>query len=103
MLYSGKRSADEIFVSDGSKCDIGRIQVLFGGGRSVAVQDPAYPVYVDTTVIHGSTGLYSTTKQAFDGIEYMLCTPDNDFFPDLTQVPPPVTSRLDDAHGVFYF
>lgn len=48
-------------------------------------QDPAYPVYVDSSVIMGMTGEYN--GQDFDGITYMVCRPENDFFPDLTQVP----------------
>jgi len=75
------RVADEIFVSDGSKCDIGRLQMMFGADATVALQDPAYPVYVDSGVIMGQTGGHNGT--GFDGIEYMLCTPENAFFPDL--------------------
>jgi LL-diaminopimelate aminotransferase len=47
-FYAGMRTADEVFVSDGSKCDIARLQMMFGGKATVAVQDPSYPVYVDT-------------------------------------------------------
>src|ERR1700733_14423859 len=49
-IYGGYRSADEVFVSDGAKCDIGRLQMLFGSQATIAVQDPTYPVYVDTGV-----------------------------------------------------
>jgi len=52
-LYDGKVDAAEVFVSDGSKCDIGRLQMMFGSGVTSAVQDPSYPVYVDTSVIMG--------------------------------------------------
>lgn len=69
------KSAD-IFISDGAKCDIGRIQTLFGSDVSIAVQDPSYPVYVDGSLIHG-----------VDNIHFMPCTPDNRFFPDLSRVP----------------
>lgn len=85
-FYPEMRSADEIFVSDGSKCDIGRIQMMFGMARSVAVQDPSYPVYVDTSVIQGCTQEYNPESEGFDGIEYMLCNADNGFFPDLSKV-----------------
>jgi len=81
LYASVGRKPNEIFVSDGSKCDIGRLQVMFGSDVSVALQDPAYPVYVDSSVIMGMTGNYNGT--GFDGIEYMVCTPENDFFPDL--------------------
>ena len=49
-------SADEIFVSDGSKCDSGNILDIFGSGNKIAVLDPVYPVYVDTNVMAGNTG-----------------------------------------------
>ena len=145
----------EIFVSDGSKCDIGRLQMMFGSQASVALQvwplatgqpslsqgsgrcrgrtpgtpcgtsssmgssgghrvvwcmchclfacgarnfelvyvtclqDPAYPVYVDSSVIMGMTGDYNAGSTGFDGIQYMPCSPDNDFFPDLSKVGKP--------------
>jgi LL-diaminopimelate aminotransferase len=79
VLYSGAVSPDEISISDGSKCDIGRLQVLFGGGVSVAVQDPAYPVYVDGSIIIG----------ADTELQYMPCAPQNNFFPDLSQLQRP--------------
>ena len=50
------RNPSEIFISDGSKCDIGRLQMMFGRDVTVALQDPAYPVYVDSSVIMGMTG-----------------------------------------------
>lgn len=58
------------------------------------VQDPSYPVYVDSSVIMGMTGDYNGS--GFDHIEYMICRPENDFFPDLSKVrfclPPPLTA-----------
>ena len=145
-LYAGVgRKPQEIFVSDGSKCDIGRLQLMFGADVTVALQvcgaqhchqctslaflaggctaddlasvcgaacrlpgriwlaphlppvsethcccpcaslqDPAYPVYVDSSVIMGMTGNYN--GMGFDGIQYMTCRPENDFFPDLSKV-----------------
>eukprot|EP00891_Asterochloris_glomerata_P005442 jgi/Astpho2/5442/Aster-07391 len=80
------RKPSEIFVSDGSKCDIGRLQMMFGSNHTVAVQDPSYPVYVDTSVIMGMTGGYNEGRGNFDNIEYMSCQPGNDFFPDLSKV-----------------
>jgi LL-diaminopimelate aminotransferase len=79
------RKPNEIFVSDGSKCDIGRLQLMFGADVTVALQDPAYPVYVDSSVIMGMTGGHNGT--GFDNIQYMVCRPENDFFPDLSKVP----------------
>lgn len=85
-LYRGAVSAAEITISDGSKCDIGRLQVLFGANVTIAVQDPSYPVYVDGSVIMGATGDYNNKKQ-FDNIFYMTCRPENNFFPDLKNTP----------------
>lgn len=74
-------SADEIFVSDGSKCDTGNIQEIFGDGNKIAVCDPSYPVYVDTTVMSGKTGACQANGY-YDGIIYMPCNEENGFIPD---------------------
>jgi LL-diaminopimelate aminotransferase len=87
VWYNGKISFEEVFVSDGAKCDTGRIQTLFGSEVTVAVQDPAYPVYVDGSVIAGATGNYNAEKELFDNIVYMPCIPENNFFPDLENTP----------------
>lgn len=84
VFYHGMAHADEIFISDGAKCDIARIQTLFGSKVKVAVQDPAYPVYVDGSVVVGAAG--ENTGSGYKGISYLPCTPDNDFFPDLSKV-----------------
>ncbi len=76
---------DEIFVSDGAKPDSGNIQSIFAADSVVAVQDPAYPVYVDTNVIAGRAGSFDAATQQYDRIEYMPCTAANGFFPDLPQ------------------
>jgi LL-diaminopimelate aminotransferase len=86
-LYNGIINPDEVFISDGAKCDCGRLQVLFGPDVSVAVQDPAYPVYVDGSVIAGATGSYNQAEGLFNDIVYMSCTPENNFFPDLASLP----------------
>jgi LL-diaminopimelate aminotransferase len=74
VAYEGKIAADEVFVSDGAKCDIGRLQILFGACKAV-VQDPAYPVYVDGSIIQGAE------------VSYMPCTRDNGFMPDVSLIP----------------
>ncbi|EKX45254.1 hypothetical protein GUITHDRAFT_152780 [Guillardia theta CCMP2712] len=84
VLYNGMIKPDEVFVSDGSKCDIGRLQLLFGTKATVAVQDPAYPVYVDSSVIMGRSGLNNPETKQYAGLTYMPCTPDNGFFPDIS-------------------
>ena len=82
-LYNGLVDADEVFISDGAKCDIGRLQLMFGSSATVSVQDPSYPVYVDGSVIIGATGEFDDVKLQFRGITYLKCTPENDFFPKL--------------------
>ena len=74
-------SADDIFISDGSKCDTGNIQEIFGHENKIAICDPVYPVYADTTVMSGKTGEYH--EGHYDGIVYMPCTKENNFTPDL--------------------
>lgn len=86
-LYNGNIQADEVFVSDGAKCDIARLQLVFGKDVVTAVQDPSYPVYVDTSVIMGQTGNVNDATKQFDGIVYMPCNPSNNFFPDLKNLP----------------
>lgn len=77
---------DDIFVSDGAKCDISRLQVLFGSDITIAVQDPSYPAYVDSGVIMGQTGQFQKDFEKYGNIEYMKCTPENGFFPNLSTV-----------------
>ena len=73
---------DEIFVSDGAKCDTANMQEIFGLDNVVAVTDPVYPVYVDTHVMAGRTGTANENGQ-YDKIVYMPCTTENDFVPAL--------------------
>ena len=75
--------SDELFVSDGSKCDISRLQMLFGGGRNIAVQDPSYPAYVDSSVMNGQTNGFDAATKQYGNIEYLACNAGNSFFPDL--------------------
>ena len=74
--------SDEIFVSDGSKCDTGNIQEIFSVNNVVAVADPAYPVYVDTNVMAGRTG-EADDKGRYHGLYYMPCTEESNFLPEL--------------------
>ena len=75
--------ASDIFVSDGSKCDISRLQMMFGSNRRVAVQDPSYPAYVDSSVMIGNTEMYDHASKQYGKIEYLACSSENDFFPNL--------------------
>lgn len=86
-LYHNKVEMDEVFVSDGTKCDIGRLQLMFGSDTTIAVQDPSYPAYVDTCVIVGQTGDYDQSAKQYHNVVYMPCTPENSFFPSLDNVP----------------
>merc|ERR1719436_1753551 len=70
-LYNDRIAPDEVFVSDGAKCDIARLQMMFGSGVTSAVQDPSYPVYVDTSVIMGQTGQMDQEKSQYKNIVYM--------------------------------
>ncbi len=75
-------SPDEIFVSDGSKCDSGNIQEIFSTSARVAVPDPVYPVYVDTNVMAGRTGR-ADAQGAYEGLLYLPCREQNGFLPEL--------------------
>ncbi len=83
-------SADEIFVSDGAKCDSGNIQEIFGLDNKIAVCDPVYPVYVDTNVMAGRSGEYNPETQNFDGMIYMPCLEENDFVPEFPKENPDI-------------
>jgi len=76
-------SADEVFVSDGAKCDNGNIQEIFATDITVAIPDPVYPVYLDTNVMAGRTGVYHDER--YEGVVYMEGTRKNGFIPDLPQ------------------
>lgn len=80
----------EVFVSDGSQCDISRLQLLLGSIVSIAVQDPTFPAYMDSSVIIGQSGDFQDKMQRYQNVEYMTCGPQNNFFPDLS-----TTSRTD--------
>lgn len=75
-IYAHLVNAEEVFVSDGAKCDLGRLQLLFGSQVSIAVQNPSYPVYIEGSLIHGVKKIIP-----------LLCSPENNFFPDLKTAP----------------
>ncbi len=80
-------TADEIIISDGSKCDVGNFQELFSVNTRIAIPDPVYPVYVDTNVMAGRTGAYVNGR--YEGLVYLESTEENGF------VPPPPTTAID--------
>ena len=75
-----KVDVDEIFVSDGAKCDSGNIQEIFADDCVVALTDPVYPVYCDSNVMAGRTGP-ADSDGSYDGLVYMPCTAENNFVP----------------------
>lgn len=81
-------SADEIFVSDGAKCDSSNIQEIFSLDNKIAVCDPVYPVYVDSNVMAGRTGTWDPATETWSDVIYMPCTAENNFAPELpTETP----------------
>ena len=83
-------SADEIFVSDGAKCDSCNIQELFSADCKIAVCDPVYPVYVDSNVMAGRTGVYDAKTEMWSNVIYMPCTMENSFVPEFPKETPDV-------------
>lgn len=83
-------NSDEIFVSDGAKCDSGNIQEIFSLDNTVAVCDPVYPVYVDSNIMAGRGGRYDEKAEGFTDIIYMPCIAENDFAPQLPAKTPDI-------------
>ena len=80
-------AADEIFVSDGAKCDSGNIQEIFSLDNKIAVCDP---VYVDTNVMAGRAGDYNPKTERYSNVIYMPCVADNNFAPELPKETPDI-------------
>ena len=78
-------AADEIFVSDGAKCDTGNIQEIFSTDIRIAIPDPVYPVYLDTNVMAGRTGIFADGR--YQGICYLDSVKGNGYVPDLPAEP----------------
>ena len=74
---------DEIFVSDGAKCDCGNIVDIFSQDNKVAITDPVYPVYLDTNVMSGRSGKYNKESDKYENIVYIPATSKNNFVPEL--------------------
>lgn len=81
---------DEIFISDGAKSDSGNIGDIFSVDNKIAVCDPVYPVYVDTNVMAGRTGVYDPTTEMWSNVIYMPCTKDNNFAPEIPTEKPDI-------------
>ena len=79
-------SPDEVFISDGSKCDVANFQELFSSDCRVAIPDPVYPVYLDSNVMAGRSGNIAPDGH-FDGVVYLAADADNDFQPSVPDVP----------------
>jgi LL-diaminopimelate aminotransferase len=78
-------SPDEVFVSDGAKCDSGNFQELFAQNIRLAIPDPVYPVYLDTNVMAGRTG--PNVDGRYEGVLYLESTPANGYVPDIPSAP----------------
>jgi len=76
-------SPDEVFVSDGSKCDTANFQELFDNDIKIAIPDPVYPVYLDSNVMAGRTGHFEDGR--YKGIHYLECTKANNFLPEIPE------------------
>lgn len=83
--YGADIDADEIFVSDGAKCDTGNFQELFATDITIALPDPVYPVYLDTNVMAGRTGIFEDGR--FQNLTYLESTAANGFVPKLPETP----------------
>ena len=82
--------ADEIFISDGAKCDTGNIVELFDTQARVAITDPVYPVYLDSNIMYGRTGKFDEATGRYENILYMEAKEENHFEPlpqELKEVP----------------
>ncbi|WP_414469290.1 LL-diaminopimelate aminotransferase [Methanobacterium sp. ACI-7] len=77
---------DEVFISDGAKCDTGNIQEIFGLDNVVAVTDPVYPVYVESNIMAGRGGKMGEDGK-YEGLVYIPCTAENDFVPEIPKTP----------------
>jgi len=78
-------SSDEIFISDGAKCDTGNIQEIFAQDTRIAIPDPVYPVYLDTSVMGGRTGTFRNDR--YENIVYLESTRENNYIPELPDEP----------------
>ena len=81
---------DEIFISDGAKCDTGNIIEIFNKNIRVGITDPVYPVYLDTNVMYGTAGKYDENTKRYDNIIYLNATEENNFIPkpdELGEIP----------------
>jgi LL-diaminopimelate aminotransferase len=79
-----KIESDEIFISDGAKCDCGNIQEIFSADTRLAIPDPVYPVYIDTNVMAGRTG--ANVDGRYSGVTYLDSTPANGYVPAIPSV-----------------
>lgn len=78
-------SKDEIFISDGAKCDTGNFQELFSEENIIAITDPVYPVYLDSNVMAGRTGKYNEQKGKYEKVVYLPMNSENNFKPELPE------------------
>ena len=77
---------DEVFISDGAKCDVGNLQEIFSLDARIAVTDPVYPVYVDSNAMAGRAGEYGADGK-WTNLVYLPCNEENGFVPALPKEP----------------
>ena len=89
--YKGMNiSLNEVFISDGAKCDTGNIVEIFAKEAKVAISDPVYPVYLDSNVMYGRSGAYNENTGKYENIIYMEVSKENNFVPspeELEEIP----------------
>ncbi|MEG1139828.1 MAG: LL-diaminopimelate aminotransferase [Lachnospiraceae bacterium] len=83
-----KIAAEEIFISDGAKCDAGNIQEIFAKDVKIALCDPVYPVYLDSNVMAGRCGTFNEQTSMWSDVIYMPCIMENGFVPELPKETP---------------
>ena len=76
---------DEIFISDGAKCDCGNILDIFSANNTIAITNPVYPVYIDTNVMTGGAGEYDSVTKTYKNIKYLKMIEENNFIQEITE------------------
>ena len=76
---------DEIFISDGAKCDCGNILDIFSANNTIAITNPVYPVYIDTNVMTGGAGEYDSVTKTYKNIKYLKMIEENNFIPEIPE------------------
>ncbi len=87
QIYHNLCSPDEVFLSDGAKCDLARLLFFFGPDACIGLQSPSYPAFIDDTVLSGASGAYEESLQRYTNLRFFPCSPENNFFPNYGENP----------------